>query len=99
MGVYTDVKGFLSLLFPPVAFSLAYSPIAQFESKVVGVQWNNIGTEIDNWSVKLSLVFLTIATVGYALLGIWLDQVSPGWRPPLSLFFACERAPVTCITL
>lgn len=62
---------------PPVAFSLAYIPIAGLEGQNVGAQWSNLDTVVDSWSLGASIGLLVAEVVVYTLAGIWLDQILP----------------------
>jgi len=83
----------LASLCPPVALSFGASLIVQLESAGDGVQWGNLGEEINNFTMGRVFLMLVLDICLFAVLAWYLDKilvVGFGTRQPW-YFFCSSR--------
>eukprot|EP01084_Bolivina_argentea_P269161 457382_1 len=64
-------------LLGPCCFSLSTSPLEQYESALLGLQWDNIYDTYDNFKFNTALVMLFIDSILYIILTLYFDRVWP----------------------
>ena len=48
-----------------------------YETALIGIQWDNINDESDDFRFSIGLIMFAFDFVWYTLLGLYLDQVFP----------------------
>ena len=77
-------------LFPQVALQQAFSVWGDFEGNLVGLTYDNITFEVNNYTFARALYMLVISFILFTGLGLYLDKVLPkkyGERQPLYFCF------------
>jgi len=64
-------------IFSPVALSLGANGIVSFEGVFIGMQWNNLGDQVDNFQIQTAIAMMMFDAALYGVLAWYLDKVWP----------------------
>ena len=76
-GNLTESERTALCLIGPSCFSLSADFLAQYESNLIGVQWDNINETYENFKFNTCLTMLFVDTLIYVLLTLYFDRVWP----------------------
>ena len=84
-------------LLSPTCGGIAWQNMQVYETALIGIDWNNMDDEYDDFKFQTGLIMFAVDFVLYTLLGLYFDQVWPsryGSKKPF--YFICLKSSYSC---